>query len=369
MTPAALDGPAARQWLPRTVADYERMCRTVLTPAEWAARYGDYGDPNWSTYSNNRDALSAVRLRPRVLAGLGTARLSTTIQGTAISHPLVVGPTGTHAAGEVASVRAAGAAGGVFVLSSLSASPADDVAAAAVGPWFQQVFPYRDRAVTRFQVETAARLGASAIVLTVSNTGASRHHQDSAWAAGITPATAAAPAPNLAHFPGRRYTPAELVEMIDPELGWDDIGWLGGLSPLPLVIKGIQAPEDAELAARHGAAGIVVSNHGGRALQGAIGTLDALPDIVAAVSGRIEIHLDGGIRSGEDALKALALGARTVWLGRAARWGEVAAGEAGMRHVLELLKNELAGAMGLCGVRSAADVPPSLVWRPGQGRA
>jgi 4-hydroxymandelate oxidase len=361
-----LEGPAARLWKPRTVADYERMCRAVLTPAEWAARYGDYGDPGWSTYSNNREALDGAVLRPRVLAGPGTPDLATTIQGAPVGHPLVVGPTGTHVAGEVASIRAAGSAAGVFVLSSLSASPAQDVAAAAIGPWFQQVFPYRDRSVTQFQVEHAAKLGASAIVLTVSNTGAAWHHQDSTWAAGVNPATASGPAPNLADFPGVQYTAAELVEMIDPELGWDDIAWLHSLSELPLVIKGILTAEDAELAVRHGAAGIVVSNHGGRSLQGAVGTLDALPEVVETVSGRIEVHLDGGIRSGEDALKALALGARTVWLGRAARWGEVAGGEAGMAHVLEILRTELSGAMGLCGAKSLAGLTPALVRRRGQ---
>jgi 4-hydroxymandelate oxidase len=274
-----------------------------------------------------------------------------------------VGPTGIlgdlDPDAEVATVRAAGRVGTLFVLSSFSSAPAAEVAAAATGPWWQQVFLYRDRALTEWQVRRAAELGAGAIVLTVSNAGDMWHHQLLRFAPSASASTK--PASNFAGYEGHVPTYVEYKSLIDPSVGWADVDWLRSLSDLPLVVKGIQTAEDAQLCVERGVDGIVVSNHGGRFLQGARGTTEALPEIVDAVAGRIDVSLDGGVRQGQDVLKALALGARTVWIGRAARWGQAVGGQAGVERVLGILRDELRGTMALCGVANVSAAEPSLV--------
>jgi 4-hydroxymandelate oxidase len=347
-----------------TVADFEHYCRQITPPATYEFLYGEYGDPNWSTYTSNRAALNALKLRPRVLTGIGEPRLATDVLAESLSMPVVIGPTASlgdlDPDAELGTVRAAGAAGTLFVLSSFSSVPAADVARAATGPWWQQVFVYRDRALTEWQVRSAVELGAGAIVLTVSNAGEMWHHQTVRFPS----VSAAKPrlASNLVAYDGASVPDyVEYKNLIDPAVGWADVDWLRSLSDLPLVVKGIQTLEDARLCLEHGVDAIVVSNHGGRFVQGARGSIEALPEIAEAVGSQVEVYVDGGIRQGQDVLKALALGAKAVWTGRATRWAQAARGEAGVERVLEILREELRGTMALCGVADVRAVDSSLV--------
>ena len=267
---------------------------------------------------------------------------------------MVVGPTGVLGAhdpqGEVPTAKAAGKAGTVMVLSGVSSSPAEEVAAAATGPWFQQVWMLDDRSLTEWQVRHAVELGASAIVLTVSNSGEAWHTPPLRFP-GAAAADLTGPATNLASYDAAEVpTLLDITNSMSRAATWDDVEWLRTVTPTPLLLKGIQTAEDAELCVAHGIEAVVVSNHGGRFLQGSRGTIEALPEIAEAVAGRLEICIDGGIRQGQDILKALALGARAVWIGRAARWGATVGGEDGVTGVLEVLRRELDGTMGLCGV-------------------
>jgi len=349
-----------------TVADYEQYCRQVTSPALYEYLYGEPGDPNWSTYTSNRAALEHLELRPRVLVDVSDRRLATTLLGTELSLPVVIGPTGIlrdlDPAGEIGTARGAGQAGALFVLSSFSSASAQEVAAAAGGPWWQQVFLYRDRGLTHWQASRAAELGASAIVLTVSNTAQSFHHQTLRFPPASATAIAQEPA---THLDGYGTVPAptyvDLTNDLDVGATWADVDWLRSQTDLPLVIKGIQTAADAQIAVEHGVEGIVVSNHGGRFLQGARGTIAALPEIVEAAGDQAQVSVDGGIRSGEDVLKALALGARTAWVGRAARWAQSVGGQAGIEGLLEIFRRELDAAMGLCGVTDVTAVPRDLV--------
>jgi 4-hydroxymandelate oxidase len=348
-----------------TIADYEQHVRQQMSPALFDCEYGSHGDPAWSTYTSNRAGFHALKLRPRVLVDVSRRSLATEVLGQSISLPVVVGPTGGLGVhdpqGELPTVRAAGAAGTIMVLSGLSTCPAADVAGAATCPWLQQVWILEDRELVAWQVRNAEELGAAAIVLTVSNTGETWHSAQLRFP--TTGAPDDGPASNLVELAHRAPTVRQFMGSISRASTWADVRWLRELTSLPLVIKGIQTSEDAELCVEHGVDGIVVSNHGGRFLQGARGTIEALPEITATVGERLEVYLDGGVRQGQDVLKALALGARAVWLGRAARWGTTVAGEQGVRNVLEILQRELDGSMGLCGITDVRHVPASLVTR------
>jgi isopentenyl diphosphate isomerase/L-lactate dehydrogenase-like FMN-dependent dehydrogenase len=343
-----------------TVADYESYCRQITAPAQYDFLYGEQGDPNWSTYTSNRTAFAAQKLRPRVLTGAPEPDLRTTLLGHELSLPVVLGPTGgtseLNPDAELAAIRAAGAVGTLYAVPSFPTETFTDVAAAATGPWWWQTFLFRDRAITEWHVRQAVELGASALVVTVS-AGDLRFHQTRRFLPdqGAIDVTG-----GLRHWspPGSDFRAG-----VNWNAGWEELDWVGSLSDLPLVLKGIQTAEDARLCLEHGVSGIVVSNHGGRFLQGARATVEALPEIVDAVDGRIEVSLDGGVRQGQDVLKALALGARTVWIGRAARWGQAVRGQAGIEHVVEILREELRGAMILCGLGSVSDVDRSLVTR------
>jgi len=342
---------------PNTIADFEHACRQAMDPAMFEFLFGEHGNPNWSTYTSNRASFNAVKLRPRVLTGVADPHLSTSLLGRRLSFPVIVGPTGglPGNAGELAQARAARTAGTVLVLSSVATTPAEEVAAAADGHWWQQVFLYRDRSVTEWQVRNAIELGAGAIVLTVSNTG------DTDYRHKAVPVPYTGPDPEVT----RRFVDALGAGALefDPAVAWADVDWLRSLTQLPLVVKGIQTAEDAALCLEHGVDGVVVSNHGGRFAQGVRGTMEALPEIVEAISGRIDVSVDGGVRQGQDVLKALAIGAKTVWIGRAAYWGQAVDGEAGTERVLELLRSELRSMMALCGVGDVNSVDPALVTR------
>jgi 4-hydroxymandelate oxidase len=353
---------------PASVADYEEWCRRVISPEVFRVLYGSPGDPGWTTYTRNVGDLAALELRPRVLVDVHERCLSTQVLGCTIDTPIVLGPTGQLALldreGEIATARAAGAAGTLYVCSGISSAPVEDIMAETTGPLWQQVFLFRDRGVTEWQVRRAAEVGCAAIVWTVSNTGATRRRLSRL----PMPAAPEAPAPNLAAYPGDPVPSHEdLLGSWDNSATWKDLEWFASLTGLPVVVKGVQTAADARLALEHGAAALVVSNHGGRMLEGARSTIAALPEITDAVGDDLEIYIDGGFQAGHDVLKALALGARAVWLGRAARWGQQARGQAGVEHVLQLLRDELDAAMGWSGVADLEAVSADLVGRPSHG--
>ncbi|TLZ99744.1 MAG: alpha-hydroxy-acid oxidizing protein [Methanobacteriota archaeon] len=320
----------------------------------------------------NREAFTKWALRPRVLVDVSRRDTSTSVLGQRVSMPILVAPTAfhglVHPEGEVATARGAAAAGTVMVVSAIATRELEEVAKAVAGPRWFQLYVWRDREVTAQLVKRAARAGYGAICLTVDTPLLGRREKDERNAFTLPPGLSIAnvrPA-GLDGVPASERGSAfakYVAELLDPAVTWKDIAWLRSLTSLPIVLKGIMTAEDATLAVEHRVDGIIVSNHGGRQLDSTVGTLDALPDIVAAVQGRVEVFMDGGVRRGTDVLKALALGAKAVLIGRSALWGLALGGADGVRRVLEHLRGELELAMALTGRAALAQVDRSLVQR------
>ena len=273
-----------------------------------------------------------------------------------------------HPEGEVATARGAAAAETILIASTISTKPLEEVAAAADAPQWFQLYVYRDRAVTEELVARAVKAGYKALCLTADTPVLGRRERDerNAFTLPLGFGIANLKGVGLDGMPEVEHGSAfakYVTDLLDSSLTWADVDWLKSISPLPLVIKGIMTAEDAVLAVDHEAAGIVVSNHGGRQLDSTLGSLDALPDVVAAVRGRIEVYLDGGIRRGTDVLKALALGAKAVLVGRPILWGLALGGAEGVRAVLDQLHAELDTAMALAGRANVKDIDASLVVR------
>jgi isopentenyl diphosphate isomerase/L-lactate dehydrogenase-like FMN-dependent dehydrogenase len=348
---------------PLNVAEYERLAEELLDSGALAYFAGGAGD-EW-TLQENIAAFNRWVLRPRMLVDVGSVTTHTTVLGQNVSMPILVAPTAlqrlAHPDAEAATARAAAAAGTIFCQSTVSSfSPGELAASAPEGRRWFQLYWSRDRSFTGDLVAAAADAGFSAIVLTVDVPAAGRRERD--LRVGFEVATDV-PLPNLAgHFAGGDFQ-AAFNELVDPTVTWRDLEWLASLTKLPLVIKGILTSEDARLACEHGAAGVVVSNHGGRQLDGVAATLDALPEVVETCAGEATVLLDSGVRRGTDVVKALALGARAVLVGRAVLWGLVVDGEDGVRRVLELLRVEVELALTLLGCPSPEAVTPAHVQR------
>ena len=322
------------------------------------------------TLRDNRVAYDRRRLAYRVLVDVSERDPKTTVLGHPISLPVMIAPTAfhrmAHPDGECATVRAAGAAGTVMILSSLSNTPVEEVVAAATGPVWFQLYVYRDRKATEGLVRRAEAAGCKALVLTVDAPQLGRRERDvrnrfhlpeGLSVANMLPAGYGA----VDEPPAESGLAAYFAGLIDPSLTWDDIAWLRELTELPLLLKGVVRADDAARAAEAGVAGIVVSNHGGRQLDTSIATIDALPSIVDAVAGRAEIVLDGGIRRGTDVIKAVALGAKAVCVGRPVLWGLAVDGQAGVERVLGILREEIDLAMALCGTPNVDSMTRDLV--------
>jgi isopentenyl diphosphate isomerase/L-lactate dehydrogenase-like FMN-dependent dehydrogenase len=340
------------------VADYERAAAEKLEPGVLGYFAGGAGDEE--TLRDNREAWGRWRLRPRALAGVGEVSTAAEVLGGPVSMPVLVAPVAyqrlVDPEGELAMARAAAAAGTVMGLSTLAtARPAEVATAVPAGRRWFQLYCFRDRAVTRALVEEAAASGFEAILLTVDAPRGGNRERDLRTGFAI-PEGLGVPSVRAALAVDREVTIAETFALMDPALDWADLEELAGDSPLPVVVKGLLRAEDAELAVTHGAAGVVVSNHGGRQLDRALATADALPEIVDAVAGRAAVLVDGGVRRGVDVAIALALGADAVLVGRAALWGLAVGGEAGARAVLELLRDELELTLALCGCASPAEL-------------
>lgn len=351
--------PPALQAVPgdvMRVADYEPHARAALTDDAWnyfAAAAGD-----GLTAAANRAAWDALPLLPRVLRGVRAIDTSSSLLGQAFPWPLLVAPMAlqrlAHADGEAATALAASALGAGMVLGSQASLPIETVAqafgpGARRGPLWFQLYLLPDRGATLDLVRRAEAAGCQALVLTVD--AGVRAARPLRLPPGIVPA-------NLPTASGGGHSLAELLAQAPT---WDDVAWLRTQTRLPLLLKGVLHPEDAREARRQGVAGLVVSNHGGRVLDGAAATASALPAIADAVAGALPLLVDGGIHRGTDILKALALGARAVMVGRPVLWGLATAGAAGAAHVLRLLRDELELAMAQCGVGSLDAVGPGLL--------
>ena len=353
--------------LPLNLHEYETVARELLPPMVWDYVAGGSGDE--VTVRANRAAFDHWRLLPRVLRGLREVSTATSVLGQAIALPVLIAPSGRHRLchdeGERATARAARDAGTIYIMSTAATIAIEEVAPQA-GTWWFQLYVYRDREITRDLVMRAAAAGAAALVVTVDVPMRGRREAEErsrfAMPSGVTTALLEVPAAALDPAETRGSSvAAEVNAVFDPTLSWDDLDWLVSLSPLPVLLKGILHPDDAVRALDYGTRAILVSNHGGRQLDSVVATLDALPAVVAAVAGRAEVLVDGGVRRGTDILKALALGARAVLIGRPIHWGLAVGGEAGVRHVLELLRAELALDLMLCGLASPDAVDRSLL--------
>ncbi len=349
---------------PLSIADYERLAEERLEPGPWAYLAGGSGD-EW-TLRENRAAFERWTFRPRVLRDVSGVSTATTVLGTGLSLPVLVAPVAYQQLydpeGECATARAAAATGTGMCVSTFSTRTHEEIAAAAPGvtQWCQ-LYVFQDRGVTREHLAGAAAAGCSAVVLTVDTPRLAQRERDLRVGFEIPPEL---PLPYArAAIGAAPQNPADQFALLDASVSWRDLEWIASEGQLPVILKGIVTAEDATLAVEHGAAALVVSNHGGRQLDGVPATLDALPEVVETVAGRVEVYVDGGIRRGTDVAKALALGARAVLAGRAPIYGLAVAGEDGVRHVLELLRDELALALCLLGCTSPEEITRAHVQR------
>ena len=343
---------------PLNVMEYERLAAAALPEGPLGYYAGGAGDER--TLRENVEAWGRRRLRPRVLVDVGHVSTATTVLGTTVASPVLVAPTAlqrmAHPEGEPGMARAAAGAGTIMTLSTLCTSTPAEVAQAAPGaPRWLQLYVTRDRAVSGALVDSAVDSGFCAVVVTVDAPVPGRRERDHRSGFRV-PSDLEMPAVTAALGRSGGVTVEDFFSVVDPALTWRDLEDFASGCSLPVLVKGIQTAEDAALACEHGAAGLIVSNHGGRQLDGVSATADMLPEVVDAVAGRVEILVDGGVRRGTDVLTALALGARAVLIGRPALWGLAAGGEAGARGVLDTLQRETENGLALLGCRSPAEV-------------
>src|SRR5215207_1260875 len=338
--------------------DWEATARAVADPAAW--EYLSRGSGANVTVDENLAAWSRWTLMPHVLRDVSVVDRSTTVLGTRIPTPILVAPTAMHRFftenGELATARAAADVGTVYVVSMAATHSVEDVAAVAPGaPRWAQMYMLRDRGRTRALAERAAAAGYTAIVASVDGAAVGRGIA-SASAGRLTPPDWMR-YPNLASADDADSSDImQLVTDFDPSITFDDLALFGEWTGLPVVVKGLLRGDDAARAVDAGASAVAVSNHGGRVLDGIAATADVLPHVVDAVSDRAEVYVDGGIRTGVDVVKALALGARAVMAGRPVLWGLCVEGAAGVARVLELLGTEFEAALAFCGAATPDDL-------------
>jgi 4-hydroxymandelate oxidase len=353
------------------VHDFEAAATAQLPEA--AREYLNSGSADEQTLRRNRRAFDELRLLPRVLRDVSRLDTAQTLFDMPLAAPLMIAPTGYHRLfhrqGEVETAHGAAAAGAPFVVSTMSTTSVEEIAAVSgVTLWFQ-LYVQRDGAHTERLIERAAAAGCRALVVTVDTPvlGSRDRERRLVFPADDTMRAVHLedldPAGTKRHHwaPGSIYSP-----LLQPAMTWTTIEWIRSLTSLPLLLKGVLAADDARHAASVGVDGLIVSNHGGRNLDTAPAAIEALPAVVRAVDGRMPVLMDGGVRRGTDALKAIALGAKAVLLGRPPLWGLTVAGAAGVTRVFELLRLELETAMALCGAHALRDINPHLIWR---GRA
>lgn len=350
------------------IPEFEKAARAALSRMTWD--YYRSGADAERTLRENVRAYRRWEIHYRVLVDVSQRDLSTSILGIPVSMPILIAPTAyhrlAHPDGELATARAAAEAGTIYTLSTLATTSIEDVARVSRGPLWFQLYVHKDRELTQSLVARAEAAGFQAIVLTVDTPVLGRRIRDVRNGFGLPTGLVMANLVDAAGMAGIQSSSAlarYIASRHDASLTWRDVEWLRGMTRLPVLLKGIVRPDDALRAVDAGAAGVVVSNHGARQLDGAPATLDVLPRIVDAVAGHVPVLVDGGIRWGSDVLKALALGARAVMIGRPVLWGLAVGGSAGVRSVLEIFREELSTAMALAGCSSIETIDRSLVER------
>jgi 4-hydroxymandelate oxidase len=361
---------------PINLCDYEALAEQRMAHVRWAWDYYQGGSEDEVSLRANRTAFERLRLRPRVLVDVSTCDLRTSVLGIPVSMPILVAPTAghglAHPEAECATARAVHHAGTLMVVSSRSTRSLEEIAqAAGEAPRWFQLYIDSHRQATQEVSRRAEAAGYQALVLTVDAPRGGnrerdlRHGIEPRHEAPASPAGGsddmAAPMETNGHGQQEEEKEEEEDSARRSSLTWDVLPWLRSITALPILLKGILTAEDARLAVDAGAAGIVVSNHGGRQLDGAIASMEALPEVVEAVAGRCEVYVDGGVRRGTDVLKALALGARAVLLGRPILWGLAVNGDEGVHHILHLLRAELELAMALSGCPTLLSITRALV--------
>ncbi|UPZ33552.1 alpha-hydroxy-acid oxidizing protein [Streptomyces sp. LRE541] len=343
-----------------TLGDFARAARSRLDPAVWDFFEGGAGEER--TLAANTEAFDRLWLRPSVLRGAGRPETAATVLGRSWDAPVAVAPlayqTLAHPLGELATVRGTADAARVpVVISTFAGREIEELAAAGGGPLWLQVYCLRDRSMTRRLIGRAADAGFEALVLTVDAPRLGRRLRDLRNGFRLPPGIVPA------NLEGHDFTVPALHAITEfaPDLDWSVVDWLRSVSTLPVLLKGILTGGDAVRAAEAGADGVIVSNHGGRQLDGVPASLDVLPEIVTAVAGRLPVLLDGGVRRGRDVLAALALGADAVLVGRPVLHGLAVDAQRGVTDVLDILLAELTDAMALAGLRTLADIGPRLV--------
>lgn len=347
--------------------------------------YADRGSYTEDTLRANSEDLQQIKFRQRILVDVSKRDLSTSILGEPAAMPLILAPVGLlgmqHGDGEIHACRAAQAAGIPFTQSTMSICSIEDIAAAVSKPFWFQLYVMKDRGFIKELIERALAARCSALVLTVDLQVIGQRHQDIKNGMTIPPEWSLSKLLDFATKPawvagvlrGKRRTFGNIAghvknaddlnrlaewtaSQFDTTLNWKDIDWIRSIWPGKLILKGILDVEDAEIAAKTGAQAIVVSNHGGRQLDGAPSSIEVLPEIADTVGSQVEIMFDGGIRTGMDVMRALALGAKSCMIGRAYAYGLGAAGEAGVARAIDILARELTTTMGLCGVNRISEI-------------
>ena len=349
---------------PINLFDYEALAYERLPKEE--VDFIEGGTADEITLRRTREAFDSILLRPRMLVDISKMDMRTTVLGHPIEFPVMLDPAGWHGRAhpdaELATARAAGSMGTAMILSSGSTYTLEEVGRAATGPiWFQQ-FLFQDKGMTKAMAQRAEEAGYSAICVTLDSTIRAKRERN------IRNVYQNPTSPNFADLELQEssYTlstdaPRGVNDLIDKSATWPYMDWMAANISLPVLVKGIMTGEDARQCVDHGVKALIVSNHGARQLDTTFATIEVLPEVVEAVQGRIEVYLDGGIRRGTDVLKALALGARAVLIGRPMFWGLAVDGEAGMRSVLEILRDELHMAMGMCGCPTIDSIDINLV--------
>jgi 4-hydroxymandelate oxidase len=329
--------------------DFENEAHTRIPHGAWERISG--GSADEITLRWNREAYDHIRLKPRILVDVSKLDTRVTLFGQELPFPILLAPTGgqrfIHPEGEVAAARGAAAANSIYVISSSASMKVEDIAKSTKGPVWFQLYVQKDRAFTRDLVQRAEDSGCRALCVTVdSPTFGARNREDRA--------KKELPERELPNLKGKDY--------LDPSLTWKDIDWLRSFARRPVLLKGVLNPDDAATAVKAGASGIIVSNHGARNLDTVPATIDALPLVVEKVAGRVPVLVDGGIRRGTDIIKAFALGASAVQIGRPYLWGLGISGAEGVTRVVEILRKEFEMALALMGRPTIASIDRSVLW-------
>ncbi|MQG21560.1 MAG: alpha-hydroxy-acid oxidizing protein [SAR202 cluster bacterium] len=357
---------SSHKHIPINLFDFEALAEAALSKS--AYDYYASGSGDEITLVSNRIAFDKIELLPRVLVDVSQRNIQTTVLSTPVAAPILIAPTAfqrlAHPDGEISTARAAEKAGTIMTVSTLSNTTLEDVSSATQATLWFQLYVHKDRELTRSLIQRAETAGYKAICITVDTPLLGRRERDVRNRFGLPDHLEIANVKT--HLNASEDNASALAiyatELLDQAITWKDIEWVRSITTLPVLLKGIHHPDDAVLAVKHGANGIIVSNHGARQLDTVPATIDMLPGITRAIDGQIEVLLDGGVRRGTDILKALALGASAILIGRPILWGLTVDGEQGVLRVLEMLREELDLAMALSGITSIDEVSKDLLF-------